>query len=124
MDVTYKIGDTVLGTTVKEKDLGLTISADIKVSEQCGIAASKGNNFLRSVQLPVKPFQPNKLHIYIQCSLQQDSPDTFGRLVLFYFLFAELRQTLEIELSRLPHQLCTIHSRHRKISKKYSFIST
>ena len=42
----YKMGDTVLGTTVKEKDLGVTISADMKVSEQCGIAASKGNQIL------------------------------------------------------------------------------
>ena len=40
----YKMGDTVLGTTVKEKDLG--ISADLKFSEQCGIAASKGNQML------------------------------------------------------------------------------
>ena len=40
------MGDTVLGTTVKEKDLGVTISADMKVSEQCGIAASKGNQIL------------------------------------------------------------------------------
>ena len=39
-------GDTVLGTTVKEKDLGVTISADMKVSEQCGIAASNGNQIL------------------------------------------------------------------------------
>ena len=46
MDVNYKMGDTVLGTTVKEKDLGVTISADMKVSEQCGIAASKGNQIL------------------------------------------------------------------------------
>ena len=42
----YKIGDTVLGTTIKEKDLGIAISADMKVSEQCGIAASKGNKIL------------------------------------------------------------------------------
>ena len=35
--------DTVINTTLKEKDLGLSISADMKVSEQCGIAASKGN---------------------------------------------------------------------------------
>ena len=35
------MGDTVLNTTIKEKDLGLTISADTKVSEQCGIAAAK-----------------------------------------------------------------------------------
>ena len=34
------MGDTVLGSTVKEKDTGVTISADMKGSEQCGIAAS------------------------------------------------------------------------------------
>ena len=46
LDVNYKMGDTVLGTTVKEKDLGVTISADMKVSEQCGIATLKGNQIL------------------------------------------------------------------------------
>ena len=46
LNVNYKIGDTVLGTTVKEKDLGVTISTDMKVSEQCGIAASKSNQIL------------------------------------------------------------------------------
>ena len=46
LDVNYKMGDTVLGTTVKEKDLGVTICADVKVSEQCGIAASMGNKIL------------------------------------------------------------------------------
>ena len=45
LDVHYNMGDTVLGTTVK-KDLGKTISADMTVSEQCGIAASKGNHIL------------------------------------------------------------------------------
>ena len=40
LDVNYKMGDPVLGTTVK-KNLGVTISADMKVSEQCGTAASK-----------------------------------------------------------------------------------
>ena len=43
------MGDTVLGTTVKEKDLGITISADMKISKQCGIAASKGNQLLRLI---------------------------------------------------------------------------
>ena len=38
LNVNYKMGDTVLGTTVKEKDLGVTISADMK--------ASKGNQIL------------------------------------------------------------------------------
>ena len=45
LDVNYKMGDTVLGTTVKEKDLRVT-SAVMKVSKQCGIAASKGNQIL------------------------------------------------------------------------------
>ena len=39
----YKIGDTVLGSTVKETVLGVKISVDMKVSEQYGTAASKGN---------------------------------------------------------------------------------
>ena len=43
LDVNNKMGYTVLGSTVKEKDLGVTISVDMNVSEQCDIAASKGN---------------------------------------------------------------------------------
>ena len=46
LDVNYKMEDTVMGTRVNEKDLGVTISADTNVSEQCGIAASKGNQIL------------------------------------------------------------------------------
>ena len=46
VDGNYKMGDTVLGTTVKEKDLEIAISAYMKVSEQCGIAASKGNQIV------------------------------------------------------------------------------
>ena len=34
-DAQYTMGGTVLNTTLKEKDLGLTINADMKVSEQC-----------------------------------------------------------------------------------------
>ena len=32
--------------TTQEQDLGITFSADMKVSEQCGIAASKGNQII------------------------------------------------------------------------------
>ena len=32
LDLSYKIGDTVLGMTVKEKDLVVTISTDMKIS--------------------------------------------------------------------------------------------
>jgi len=39
----YAIGDTALNTTVKENKSWLTINADMKASEQCGIAAAKGN---------------------------------------------------------------------------------
>ena len=46
MDEEYKMGDAVLGRTTQEKDLRVTFSGDMKVSEQCGIAASKGNQIL------------------------------------------------------------------------------
>ena len=46
MDEEYKMRDAVLGRTTQEKDLGVTFSADMKVSEQCGIAASKGYQIL------------------------------------------------------------------------------
>ena len=45
MDEEYKM-DVVLGRTTQEKDLGVTFSADMKISEQCGIAASKENQIL------------------------------------------------------------------------------
>ena len=50
MDEEYKMGDVVLGRTSQEKDLGATFSADMNVSEQCGIAASKGNQILRLIR--------------------------------------------------------------------------
>ena len=40
-DINYKMGDAVICTTVKENDLRVTISAHMKVSDQCGISASK-----------------------------------------------------------------------------------
>ena len=46
LDVNYKMGNIVLGTTVKANALGVTISAHMKVSEQCGNAASKGDQIL------------------------------------------------------------------------------
>ena len=45
LNVNYIMGDTVLGTTVRQKrDLGVTTSAGVKDSEQC--AASKSNQIL------------------------------------------------------------------------------
>ena len=60
-DVNYTMGDTVLGTTVKVKDLGVTISADMKVSEQCGIATSKGSQILRLIRRNITYKEKNYL---------------------------------------------------------------
>ena len=46
MDEEYKMRDAVLGRTTQEKDLGVTFSSDMKVSEQGRIADSKGNQIL------------------------------------------------------------------------------
>ena len=46
----YEMGGTTLSKTVKEKDLGLTMNANMKVSEQCRIAASKGKHVLGMIR--------------------------------------------------------------------------
>ena len=48
--VNYEMGGTILSKTVKEKDLGITMNANMKVSEQCRIAASKGNQVLGMIR--------------------------------------------------------------------------
>ena len=50
MDEEYEMGHAVLGRTTQEKDLGVTLRADMKVSEQCGIAASIGNQIIRPIR--------------------------------------------------------------------------
>ena len=46
----YEMGGTILSKTVKEKDLGVTMNANMIVSEQCIIAASKGNQILGMIR--------------------------------------------------------------------------
>ena len=46
----YEMGGTIISKTVKEKDLGVTMNANMKVSEQCRIAASKGNQVLGMIR--------------------------------------------------------------------------
>ena len=46
----YEMGETILSKTVKEKDLGVSMNANMKVSEQCRIAASKGNQVLGMIR--------------------------------------------------------------------------
>ena len=40
----YEMGGTILSKTVKEKDLKVSMNANMKVLEQCRIAASKDNH--------------------------------------------------------------------------------
>ena len=54
MDEEYQMGDAVLGRITQEKDFGVKFSADMKVSEQCGIAASKGNQILGLIRRTIK----------------------------------------------------------------------
>ena len=42
----YEMGGTILSNIVKEKYLGVTMNANMKLSEQCRIAASNGNQVL------------------------------------------------------------------------------
>ena len=49
----YEMGGTILSKTVKEKDLGVTMNANMKVSEQCRIAASKGNQILGMIRINI-----------------------------------------------------------------------
>ena len=46
----YEMGGTILSKTLKEKDLGVTMNANMKVSEQCRIASSKGNQVLGMIR--------------------------------------------------------------------------
>ena len=45
-DTQYTMGGTVLNTTVKEKDLGLTINADTKVSDSVELQLRSETKFL------------------------------------------------------------------------------
>ena len=46
METWTKNINAILGGTTKETDLGVILSAGMKVSEQCGIAASQGNQII------------------------------------------------------------------------------
>ena len=61
-DAQYTIGGTVLNTIVKEKDLGLTNSANMKVLEQYVIAAAKGNQIIGLIRRNIV-YKENELTI-------------------------------------------------------------
>ena len=53
MDEEYKMGEAVLGRTTKQNDLAVTFIDDMKVSEQCAIALSKGNKILGLIVITI-----------------------------------------------------------------------
>ena len=65
----YKMGDAVLGRTTQEKDFGETFSADMKLSEQCGIAALKGNQILGLIRRPIT-YKEKQLIVPLYCTKQ------------------------------------------------------
>ena len=46
----YEMGGTILSKTMKGKYLGVTMNANMKVSEQCRIAAPNGNQVLGMIR--------------------------------------------------------------------------
>ena len=49
----YEMGGTILSRTVKGKDLVVTMNANMKVSEQCRIVASKSNQVLGMIRINI-----------------------------------------------------------------------
>ena len=48
--INYDMGGTILSKPMKEKDLGVTMNANMEVSEQCRIAASNGNQVIGMIR--------------------------------------------------------------------------
>ena len=58
----YEMGGTILSKTVKEKNLGVTMNANMKGYEQCRIAASTGNYVLGMIRRNIT-YKENSLTI-------------------------------------------------------------
>ena len=61
----YEMDNTVLLKTSKVKDIRVTISADWKVSEQCGIATRKGNQLLGMIKINITHREKNLIFTII-----------------------------------------------------------
>ena len=62
------MNNAVLLSTEREKDVGFVVSSDMKVSEQCGIAARKGNQILGLIRRNIA-YRDNRLIIPLYISL-------------------------------------------------------
>ena len=64
----YLMNNTVLLSTEREKDVGVIVSSDMKVSEQCGITARKGNQILDLIRRNIA-YRDKRLIIPLYISL-------------------------------------------------------
>ena len=62
------MNNTVLLSTERETDVGVIVSSDMKVSEQCGIAARKGNQILGLIRRNIA-YRDKRLIIPLYLSL-------------------------------------------------------
>ena len=78
----YLMNNTVLLSTVREKDVGVVLSSDMKVSEQCGIAARKGNQILGLIRRNIAyrdkrliiPLYISLVRPHLECCMQACRP--------------------------------------------------
>ena len=61
-------------------------------------------------------FHHHNHHIYIRCSLLQESRGTFGHQILIIFSLAELKQISDPCIFLLLDQLCGTHSNEVKVA--------
>ena len=89
-----------------------SVSSFLSLTATSEISALASNIilFLRFVLFIYKHFHLEATCIIIHWSVLQESLDNFDHLVLIYFLFPELKQTLELWISWVLHQLFGIHS--------------
>ena len=59
--------DAMLGRTTKEKELGVTFSPEMKVSEKCGIAASKGSQSIGLIKRTLR-YKETANYTPVQCN--------------------------------------------------------
>ena len=76
------MGGTILRKTVKEKHLGVTMNANIKVSEQCRIAAPNGSQVVGMIRRNITykekslivPLYKSMVRLHLEYCIQAWSP--------------------------------------------------
>ena len=75
-DLTDKMGNVATSTIRKEKDLEVTLSVNLKVSEYFGIAALKANRILGLIRQYIVGLIPeNRIHAEGRCSYIRENSE-------------------------------------------------